>query len=151
MFCPNSCASATAGQEFARKARTIAGTFQLFARERWLFNPLKNRLWFETISHKALRLALPGLHVTLLLATFALASRWAYQWALAAQLMFYAAALVGYIQRQAGRRLFLVSVPYAICLLSWATVVGFARFLMNRQPVTWERGTPLASPRGITP
>ncbi len=35
------CASATARQEFVRKARTIAGTFQLFARERWLFNPLQ--------------------------------------------------------------------------------------------------------------
>jgi hypothetical protein len=30
-------------------------------------------------------------------------------------------------------------VPCAICLLSWATVVGFVRFLTNRQQVTWER------------
>ena len=39
-------------QEFVRKARTIAGTFQLFAREPWLLSPRRNRLWFETISHK---------------------------------------------------------------------------------------------------
>src|SRR5262249_20088710 len=37
--------------EFIRKVRTIAGTFQLFSRERWLFNPFRNRLWFETMSH----------------------------------------------------------------------------------------------------
>jgi len=146
------CASATAHQEFVRKARTIAGTFQLFARERWLFNPRSNRLWFQTISHKALRLALPGLHAALLMATFALVSqgidRWAladqiYRCALAGQLMFYAAALIGYTQRHARRRSFVFSVPCAISLLSWATVVGFVRFLTNRQQVTWER---VASP-----
>jgi len=133
------CVSATAGQEFARKARTIAGTFQLFGRERWLFNPLKNRLWFETISHKALRLALPGLHAALLLATLALASQWLYQWALAIQLTFYAAALVGCTGQRAPRRSRVFSVPCAICLLSWATVVGCARFLTDRQQATWER------------
>ena len=66
-------ASATAQHEFVRKARTIAGTFQLFSRELWLFNPRRNRLWFETMSHKALRLALPVLHATLLVASAALA------------------------------------------------------------------------------
>lgn len=132
-------ASATAHEEFVRKARTIAGTFQLFAREPWLFDPWSNRLWFQTISHKALRLALPGLHLALLIAAFALASHWIYQGALGGQLMFYAAALVGYTQRQSQRRSFLFSVPCAISLLSWATVVGFVRFLTNRQQVTWER------------
>jgi len=66
-------ASATAQQEFVRKTRTIAGMFQLVARERWLLNPLRNRLWFETISHKVLRLALPALHAALLVSTIALA------------------------------------------------------------------------------
>ena len=145
------CASATAAQEFARKARTVAGTFQVFARERWLFNPLENRLWFQTMSHKALRLALPGLHALLLVATVALASRRPYQWALAAQLLFYAAALIGHTRGQTRRRSFIVSVPSAICLLSWATVVGFVRFVTNRQPVTWEHGAPLAPRRGLTP
>ncbi len=58
--------SATARQEFVRKARTIAGTFQLFCRERWLLNPLRNRIWFETLSHKGLRLAAPLLQAVVL-------------------------------------------------------------------------------------
>ena len=65
--------SATAHQEFVRKLRTIAGTFQLFARERWLLNPLQNPLWFETVSHKGLRLVLPVLHAALFAASVALA------------------------------------------------------------------------------
>src|SRR4029453_15199176 len=43
--------STSTRQEFARRTRTIAGTFQLFVRERWLFNPLANRLWLQTVSH----------------------------------------------------------------------------------------------------
>ena len=62
-------ASASAQHEFVRKARTIAGTFQLFSRELWLFNPRRNRLWLETMSHKALRLALPALHAALFAAS----------------------------------------------------------------------------------
>ena len=136
-------ASATAQHEFVRKARTIAGTFQLFSRELWLFNPRRNRLWLETMSHKALRLALPLLHATLLLASAVLApaGSWFYQEAFAAQVIFYAAAIVGYTQGCNPRRSFLVTVPCAICLLSWATVVGFVRFLTSRQQVTWERVT----------
>jgi len=133
-------ASATARQELARKARTSAGSFQLFARERWLWSPRRNRLWFETMSHKALRLALPLLHAALLVAAAGAASSGRlYAWALGAQLLFYGIALAGFAAGQRLRRLPLVSVPCAICLLNWATILGFLRFLTNRQQVTWER------------
>jgi cellulose synthase/poly-beta-1,6-N-acetylglucosamine synthase-like glycosyltransferase len=131
--------SATAKQEFVRKSRTTAGTFQLFSRELWLLNPMRNRLWFETVSHKALRLALPGLHAALLVSNMGLTTGWLYPAMLAGQLLFYAAALVGHAQRHAQRRSVIFSVPCAICLLSWTVVVGFVRFLTHRQQVTWER------------
>ena len=136
-------ATPTARQEFVRKSRTIAGTFQLFWRERWLFSPSHNRLWFETMSHKALRLALPVLHVVLLAATCVIATQWVYGWALAAQAAFYGAALAGYCQRQ--RRSAVFTVPCAMCVLLWATVVGFYRFAMRRQQATWERSAPISS------
>ena len=129
----------SARHELTRKMRTNAGLFQLFARERWLFNPLRNRLWFETMSHKGLRLALPLLHVSLLAATFALADAPLYRIALAGQLLFYAAAIIGHTRRDARRRSIVFSVPYAICLLSWAAAVGFVRFATRRQQVTWDR------------
>jgi hypothetical protein len=93
------------------------------------------------MSHKALRLALPLLHAVLFAASAALApaASWFYQAAFAGQAAFYAAAVVGYMQGCNPRRSFIVTVPCAICLLSWATVVGFIRFLTNRQQVTWER------------
>lgn len=147
--------STTAGQELARRARTIAGTFQLFARERWLHNPLRNRLWLQTISHKGLRLMLPALHVLFFAANVALVQLAPYCWMLAAQSAFYAAALVGCGRRPAQRHLRIVSVPHTICLLSWATIIGFARMVTQTQPVTWERAcglapaAPLNQPRGF--
>ena len=141
-------ASATAAQEFARKARTIAGTFQLFSRERWLFDPRRNRLWFATMSHKALRLALPALHGGALAANIAATSVWPYQWLMAGQTLFYVAAICGAIQRRGHHRFKVFSVPYTLCLMCWAGVVGLYRFVMKRQSVTWER---TSAPVGATP
>jgi len=132
-------ASATARQEFVRKTRTIAGTFQLLSREAWLLNPVSNRLWFETMSHKVLRLALPMLHAAFLVSTAALADAGLYGLMLAGQVMFYAAALIGATQRQTQRRSIVFTAPCAMCLLIWATIVGFVRFITHRQQVTWER------------
>ena len=134
-------ASTTAHQECVRKLRTLAGTFQLFARERWLLNPLQNPIWFETVSHKGLRLLLPALHAAAFVASVALTDGVLYRFALAAQLGFYAAALAGHTFRHARRRPILITVPYAMCLMLWATVAGFARFITHRQRVTWERST----------
>jgi biofilm PGA synthesis N-glycosyltransferase PgaC len=129
----------SAHAELARKARTIGGTFQLFARERWLLNPRLNPLWFETVSHKALRLAMPILLATLLLANLVLLDTWPYQLTMAGQGAFYMAAAAGYVHRHARRHRLILKLPYTMCLLSWATVVGFFRFVTDDQEVTWER------------
>jgi biofilm PGA synthesis N-glycosyltransferase PgaC len=131
-------ASATAKQELVRKVRTIAGTFQLFAREIWLFDPFRNPVWFEALSHKGLRLLMPVLQLTAIAANVALAREPVYQLLLAGQVMFYGAALGG-CSRQAQRLGFVVTVPCTMCLLSWATAVGFVQFATRRQKATWER------------
>src|SRR5439155_5598767 len=123
-------------QEFVRKVRTIAGTFQLFAREPWLFNPFRNTVWFETVSHKALRLLTPLLHTVVLVANVSLVTVPLYQWLLALQIAFYAAAAIASLQAQR-RSMFLMRLPYTICLLVWATVVGFVYFASRHQQVTW--------------
>jgi len=130
--------AAAAREEFVRKVRTIAGNFQMFARERWMLNPLRNRLWLQTVSHKGLRLLGPLLLTTALVSNVCLAGRPFYDWTLLLQGVFYASALVGHLER-AARRLPVVAVPYTLCLLNWATVVAFLHVLTGRQSVTWER------------
>ena len=77
------------------------------------------------------------LHAALFISACALATEWLYGSALIGQTAFYLAALAGYAQRR--RRSFIFTVPCAMCVLIWATVVGFIRFVMQRQQVTWER------------
>jgi len=133
-------AAGTAQDELRRKVRTIAGRFQIFARERWLLDPLRNRLWFQTVSHPGFRLLIPVFLITAFGANLFMLARALYHWSLAAQLGFYAAAVSGYALRNARRRIPLLTLPYTVCLLNWATVLAFVRFITGRQRVTWEKG-----------
>jgi poly-beta-1,6-N-acetyl-D-glucosamine synthase len=132
-------ASTMPGEEWTRKVRTIAGTFQLFSRERWLLDPFRNRLWLQTVSHKALRLTTPLLLLGVFAANLLLLGRSPYNLALVAQSLFYGAALAAGL----GVRHRLLTFQYVLCLLNWATVVAFCRFATGRQGVTWERAEPL--------
>lgn len=133
---------ATAKEEFRRKVRTLAGNFQLFAREKWLFNPVRNRLWWQTISHKASRLLIPPLQLTALGANAALAGSSAfYQFTLLLQVAFYAGAAAGWVLQRRHKTFWPVTFPYMFCLLSWATTVGFMRCITGRQTVRWEKAT----------
>ncbi len=132
-------AAANPAEELTRKVRTIGGTFQLFAREQWLLNPFRNRLWLQTVSHKGLRLLGPLLLVVAFAANLPLLDRAPYRWTLGAQGLFYAAALAGHLLRKARRRIPLLGIPYVFCLLNWATVVALVRYLTGRLPVTWEK------------
>src|SRR5207248_11456291 len=89
--------AATAPEEFRRKVRTIAGTFQLFARNRWLLSPRRNRLWLQTVSHKGLRLLSPLLLVAIAASNVLLLAVPLYRLSLGAQVVFYVAALIGWL------------------------------------------------------
>jgi cellulose synthase/poly-beta-1,6-N-acetylglucosamine synthase-like glycosyltransferase len=131
-------APASAAEELGRKVRTIAGNFQLFARERWLLDPFRNRLWLQTVSHKALRLLTPLLLLAALASNAWLAERLLYRALLLGQAAFYSAALLGRaLEGARASRPF--AVPYVVCLLAWATVLGFVRFASGTQPVAWEK------------
>jgi biofilm PGA synthesis N-glycosyltransferase PgaC len=131
----------TAGEEFVRKVRTIAGSFQLFAREPWLFDPRQNDVWIQTVSHKALRLTIPLLHAAAVAANLCLLDVPAYRLLLSAQVLFYACALTGCLHHRHSRMTAYLMLPYTVCLLLGATVIAFVRFLTGRQHVTWERAT----------
>ena len=129
----------TSNAEFSRKVRTIAGNFQLFSLAPWLLNPAANRLWFQTVSHKLSRLLSPLFLVTTLVSSYWLLDLALYQLFFAAQLLFYSAAAFGYLLRSDATKGPLLNVPYAFCLLNWATVVGSLRYFSGRQHVTWKK------------
>jgi cellulose synthase/poly-beta-1,6-N-acetylglucosamine synthase-like glycosyltransferase len=132
---------ATTREEFTRKVRTIGGNFQLFARERWLLNPLQNPIWFQTLSHKAARLLTPLLHAIAFGANVMLVADPGFAVLLALQVGFYVVAWGGFALRNTRRPIPFILVPYAICLLGWATVVAFIRYVSGRQQVTWDHAS----------
>jgi cellulose synthase/poly-beta-1,6-N-acetylglucosamine synthase-like glycosyltransferase len=128
--------------EFHRKVRTLAGNFQLIQLAPWLLSR-QNRLRFELISHKLLRLLVPILLGILLISSSWLANRsWLYAGACAAQIAFYVLAAIG-----AGRGipiLLRIAAPAsAFCMLNAAVVIGFYKFLFTRGPLwkIWTSGT----------
>jgi len=127
-------------EEFTRKVRTIAGNFQLVAREPWVLDPSRNRLWLQTVSHKLLRLASPLFLLIVFLTNLLLAEAPLYGVLLGLQLVFYSSAIYGSRRSRRGRGSPLLGLPYVFCLLNWATVVAFWRFIRRKQSVTWERG-----------
>lgn len=120
-------------REFKRKARTLAGNYQLFARMPELLSPLSNRIWFETLSHKICRLVAPWALLLLAGASVAGALGGSVPLALlaAGQAAFYAAAAVG---PRAGR---LTGVARTFVVLNAAALAGLARHLTGRQRITW--------------
>jgi biofilm PGA synthesis N-glycosyltransferase PgaC len=133
-------AAPSASVELTRKVRTIAGNFQLFASHPWLLNPFQNRLWFQTWSHKLLRLLSPFALLGAFGANLLLLDQAPYRWSLELQAAFYGAALAGFGRRNAAGTPTLLSVPYGFCFLNWATALAFVRFTSGQQRVTWERG-----------
>jgi biofilm PGA synthesis N-glycosyltransferase PgaC len=131
--------SPSAQAELTRKVRTIAGNFQLLWRERWLLNPRANRLWFQTLSHKFCRLLGPLCLTAIVVSNLFLLEHPSYRVLLLLQALFYAAAMAGHLRRNAARRSTLMNIAYAFCLLNWATVLGFYRFVLGRQQVTWQK------------
>jgi cellulose synthase/poly-beta-1,6-N-acetylglucosamine synthase-like glycosyltransferase len=125
-------------REFGRKARTLAGNYQLFAWAPALLSPLANPSWFETVSHKLLRLLCPWALLVLLFAAAAAAAgptpapvRGAAGALLGGQALFYLGAVLG---PHAGR---LGSLCRTFVVLNAAAVVGLWRFLTGGQRVTW--------------
>ena len=126
-------------REFKRKARTLAGNYQLFARMPALLIPFANRIWFETFSHKIMRLLAPWIllwlaAVSLLGATSASAPAATVSFMralLIGQALFYLAAAAG---RRAGR---LGGLARTFVVLNSAALVGLWRYLTGRQRITW--------------
>ena len=143
LFEPNAIAwdpqSLTLENEWRRKTRTMAGNFQmLFRHLRWL-NPLRNRLWFQVISHKYLRLAVPGFMMAAFVSSAFLAvdSRF-YQVLLGGQLALYLLAWIGIAGF--GKRFRLVSITSGFVYLQVLCVAGFVRYLrsLGRTNGAWE-------------
>jgi cellulose synthase/poly-beta-1,6-N-acetylglucosamine synthase-like glycosyltransferase len=131
--------SADAAREFRRKVRTLAGNYQLVRLRPELVDPTKNRLFWQFVSHKLARLAVPWCLLLLLASSAALASQGGvYRAALAAQLVLYLCAALAQLLHSRGRASRPLSLPYAFVLLNLAAAAALIGFLRGTETAAWK-------------
>lgn len=120
-----------------RKRRTMSGNFQMFFRYPGWLLPWRNRLWWQLISHKYLRLLGFPLMVVCFLTVFSLLDRPFYLAVLLGQAVFYALAFLGLLIPRLRSRL--VSLPASFVFVNWRTMIGLRDYLCRRGRGGWER------------
>jgi hypothetical protein len=120
--------------EFQRKVRTLAGNFQLISCAPWVLS-FQNRVLFQMVSHKFLRLVVPYLFMLMLMSSTWLAmSSIGWMLAAGAQWIFWLAALLSL-----GVRIPLVhrfaALGSALLILNVASVAGLYKFLFTTGPL----------------
>jgi biofilm PGA synthesis N-glycosyltransferase PgaC len=116
--------------EFHRKVRTLAGNFQLLQLAPWTLTP-QNRVLFQLVSHKLMRLLAPYLILLLLMSTLILSSRGSIYAVLAAvQICGLALAVAGlHCRSPLVNRI--AAPASAILVLNVAAVVALYKFLFT--------------------
>lgn len=122
--------------ELARKRRTLAGNFQmLFRYPEWLL-PWRNRLWWQLVSHKYLRLAAPAFLLLALWSSGMLASRHpGFTFAFALQVAAYLLGAIGVFCPKLRNPIF--AIPGAFLLLNTSTVRALIHYLFTSTPHHW--------------
>lgn len=133
------------GAEFNRKVRTLAGNFQLIQLAPWILTT-SNRVLFQFVLHKLMRLLVPYLLMLLFLSSILLSahSRF-FEVFVIAQCMGLCLAVCGLL----GRIPILGKVTgpaSALLMLNAAAIVGLYKFLFTRGPLwkIWTSGAPCA-------
>jgi cellulose synthase/poly-beta-1,6-N-acetylglucosamine synthase-like glycosyltransferase len=126
--------------EWVRRTRIAAGGWQAFFQLRPALHRASPLVLWQYLSHRVLRwMVTPALFVTLLVANLALLASPFHAVALAMQVAFYALAGVGWFLAARGKRPRGALLPFYLCLLNAAALVGGWRYLRGKQPVLWAR------------
>lgn len=137
--------SASLEEEKKRKIRISAGAFQAIYYLRQCLNVFKYPLlFFQYFSRRLLRwLVCPWAMILLLVINILIVNQPMspvfYAWFLGMQLLFYMAAVAGWLLIRYGRHIGLLSVPFYFLFMNYCLVKGLVRFLKKQQPVEWER------------
>lgn len=119
--------------ESRRKKRTLAGNYQMLVLRPAVLNPLRNRIWFQLVSHKLTRLVAPFAMAIAFMTNLVLAiSSSFYAVLFAMQFLLYALALTG-IGRPQYQQFAAVRIPATFFTFNWYAVLGFIEFLRNRR------------------
>lgn len=136
----------SADREARRKERTLGGNFQmLFRYPGWLL-PWRNRLWWQLLSHKYLRILAPLFFLLALVANLALLGHPLYRALALGHLLFYLAALVGWGAGTTRRLPGFIRYPRTLVFLNVQVVNGLRRYLRGDFSCGWTNQQPSGRP-----
>ncbi len=138
-----------ARDEFRRKVRTLAGNFQLMALRPSALLPWRNRVWWEFVSHKVLRLVVPWALLGMLITSAMLGGR-VFVSLFWGQAAFYSLGLAGSRQAVASRSR-LASTAASFLVLNAAAWVGFWVWAGGRSSQSWGKIRYQAHSPTVTP
>ncbi len=138
-----------ARDEFRRKVRTLAGNFQLMELLPSALLPSRNRVWWQFVSHRVLRLAVPWALLAMLITSAALGSPF-YRAAFWGQSAFYLMGLGG-IWRPVAARSRVASAAASFLVLNAAAWVGFWVWASGRSSRSWGKIRYQAHSSTVTP
>jgi len=124
-------------REKNRKTRTLAGNWQLLELNPLLLNPFKNKIWFQFVSHKILRLFAPLFLALIFVISLLLSHQLEYSLLFLLQVCAYSLAIASHFFP------FLLNIPFvkpfkSFLTLMWFTVLGFWAFVTRRHLRLWK-------------
>ncbi|HKC10874.1 MAG TPA: glycosyltransferase family 2 protein [Vicinamibacteria bacterium] len=134
------CLMENPSHEFRRKVRTLAGNYQLLALRPAVLDLFTNRVFWQLVSHKLSRLAVPWCLLVLLVASawLSVPGGVLYRAAFGAQILVYLLAVIGACRARRRRPLRLTSLPYTFVLLNLAAAWGLVAFVRGTQSAAWK-------------
>ena len=122
-------------QEFGRKVRNTAGRWQSYQLNAWLFNPLRNPVWWQFLSHNVFRLLVPYALIAAFVSA-AFAEGPIMNTMLLLQLEFYIIAAASYKKLPGtGNKLF--SMVVVFLQLNLSAFIATGRFFFSRREISW--------------
>ncbi len=133
--------SETTKQEMTRKIRTLSGNYQILFRMPELYNPKKNKVFFQLLSHKFFRLFVPFAMIFAFVSNIILSSISFYRIALILQICLYLSAVIGFFLSKEKSSFIskFFTVPYTFVMLNYSAIAGLYRFITNKQNSKWDK------------
>lgn len=120
---------------FGRRVRIMAGNIQQLREMKPLLNPFRPLPVFFFLSHKVMRLVVPFAMLAAFISNLFLLGRPLYQVLFAAQVLFYAAALIGSAVRLRPKPLM---VPFYFSMINAATFLGAYHAFTGLRRMRWK-------------
>jgi len=125
--------------EFTRRVRIAIGSFRALAELSRI--PLAPLTLLAFVSHKLLRWLVPFCFIGMLCSSFLLLSSTFFRWLLAAQVLFYMWAAIGFMFHKRIPHMRYALLGYFLVAMNAAFLVGFLRYLLGNYRSTWQRAT----------